>query len=248
MEHNELLELIKSSPDQRIEAIFTHKNGEKKRLRLAIAEGGTQVLVLAKGRKRYGHTLRRFKDCSIGQWEVVSIEPIAPPDPAEVWEKSWRKVLEHLEESGLFPEVADSIRRALEMGYETVQEQRKLYDSGEYTGREERFLKVAHRLMLRPKDGRIDYDILWHMYYPAQVKRMYFGKRMNTTIHELIEEAMKNRTPYRSAREYNGSYDASFCYHPEINNATYSEEYKDCGNGHYYLAIGAHHAVFWEDD
>jgi hypothetical protein len=30
--------------------------------------------------------------------------------------------------------------------------------------------------------------------------------------------------------------------------ASYSEEYRNCGNGHYYLMFDATHAIFYEDD
>ena len=44
------------------------------------------------------------------------------------------------------------------------------------------------------------------------------------------------------------SYDVSFSYDPKLQHAWYSEEYKNCGNGHYYLALDETHALFYEDD
>jgi hypothetical protein len=44
------------------------------------------------------------------------------------------------------------------------------------------------------------------------------------------------------------SYDVHYTYNAKEKKAFYSEEFKDCGNGHYYLAIDNTHALFYEDD
>jgi hypothetical protein len=50
-----------------------------------------------------------------------------------------------------------------------------------------------------------------------------------------------------SYRGDNG-YDASFSYNPKLNKAWYSEEFRGCGNGHYYVALNSTHCLFVEDD
>ena len=63
-----------------------------------------------------------------------------------------------------------------------------------------------------------------------------------------VAECIKNGTNF--SRRWENGYDNSV----EIANrdgeklAWYSEEYRGCGNGHYYLMFDATHAIFYEDD
>ncbi len=77
------------------------------------------------------------------------------------------------------------------------------------------------------------------------LKSMYFGK---STKDEKIEIkcAIEDRRPYSTRART--SYDVSFDYDPGKGKAWYSEEYKDCGNGHYYIALDESTALFIEND
>lgn len=84
-----------------------------------------------------------------------------------------------------------------------------------------------------------------------KIKKMTFhtGKwNAPITQHKLeeIAHAIDTKTEYHTSGR-NG-YDVSFEYNPETNRAWYSEEYKGCGNGHYYLALNRTHAIFYEND
>ena len=76
---------------------------------------------------------------------------------------------------------------------------------------------------------------------------MYFGKYDNARIKEEFKNALQNKTSYSSGR-IRVNYDVTLEYDADKNMAWYSEEYKNCGNGHYYLAIGPTTALFCEDD
>lgn len=82
--------------------------------------------------------------------------------------------------------------------------------------------------------------------YEFDTKAMYFGKMWNETEKEQIAEVLANKEKY-SVRHQAG-YDVSFSYNPKLNKAWYSEEYRGCGNGHYYIAIDATTALYVEDD
>ena len=62
----------------------------------------------------------------------------------------------------------------------------------------------------------------------------------------LITKAMNNKESITLSGRVD--YDVSFEYNAEKNKAWYSLEYKNCGNGHYYLALNDTHAIFCEDD
>ena len=75
---------------------------------------------------------------------------------------------------------------------------------------------------------------------------MYFGKYTNKDEKLEIKAALNDHRSY-STNAYT-SYDVSFEYNADKNMAWYSEEYKGCGNGHYYLALDENTALFCEDD
>lgn len=77
-------------------------------------------------------------------------------------------------------------------------------------------------------------------------KSMYFGKFWNPIKKQMIKECMEKKESVRFSTRVN--YDVSFEYDAERNKAWYSEEYRNCGNGHYYLAIDGNTALFYEDD
>lgn len=92
----------------------------------------------------------------------------------------------------------------------------------------------------------------FEMVMDCKIKKMSFHKysfQKHDTEYVLgrIANAIDNKEKYISGKYYNG-YDVSVEYNPEKNGAWYSEEFKDCGNGHYYLMLNRTHAVHYEDD
>lgn len=77
-------------------------------------------------------------------------------------------------------------------------------------------------------------------------KSMYFGKFWNAQKKQMIKDCMDKKESVRFSTRVN--YDVSFEYDADKNRAWYSEEYRNCGNGHYYLAIDENTALFYEND
>lgn len=105
------------------------------------------------------------------------------------------------------------------------------------------------------KEGQPNYFSLYSLtnnldYIDNKIKKMVFHKGNNRQktlrIQSKIKEAIEKKVEYKETSQ-NG-YDVSFHYDPKLNKAWYSEEYKDCANGHYYLALNSTHAWFYEDD
>ena len=74
---------------------------------------------------------------------------------------------------------------------------------------------------------------------------MYFGWQ-NDAIKIQLADAIKAHKDYSDTAR--ASYDVSIRYNADKHMAWYSEEYKNCGNGHYYLALDHNTAVFCEND
>jgi hypothetical protein len=76
---------------------------------------------------------------------------------------------------------------------------------------------------------------------------MNFGEEQLNQV-KLMEIARALHSKQNISISGRTNYDVSFEYNAEKGMAWYSEEYKNCGNGHYYLALNGTHAIFWEDD
>lgn len=87
----------------------------------------------------------------------------------------------------------------------------------------------------------------FYMFNRPKIKSISFGnKGLTEWYRNRITNAMKNKEKL-SLFERAG-YDLSFEYNPEKNKAWWSEEYRGCGNGHYYIMLDDRHALFCEDD
>ena len=92
----------------------------------------------------------------------------------------------------------------------------------------------------------VNTTIIWNYAKFPKVKTMYFGKYRNEMISNTIKTNMAKKI--KTSETARANYDVSFEYNPENNKAWYSEEYKNCGNGHYYIALNNKQALFVEDD
>lgn len=233
-----------------------------------LEEDGTVFIFNPRGR-RYG--LRTSDEWFISSRYMVEYTPDV--DAAKLWERRVRNVIKKLDASGLWPDIKRDFEIMLEIGYEN-RRKLQLLNSNEcdalliesrayinnqhdeqaienyrlalerYYGELEREVPQAfyrtERGFLHPRT-----DLLYEM-SDAMTKSMYFGKGLNDLTKHEIAEAMAAKRRYTATART--SYDVSFEYDPERNKAWYSEEYRDCANGHYYLAIDANTALFYEND
>ena len=109
-------------------------------------------------------------------------------------------------------------------------------------------VKSKYPFMIKTDDNGKEHiitDYIWEL-SECTLKSMYFGKWDNTTIKDNIRRALAEKRKH--SESVTVSYDVSFEYNPELKKAWYSEEYRNCGNGHYYLALSENTAVFAEND
>ena len=221
--------------------------------RLARSSQG-YVMVMHPDRKRYGFyvTWSSFK---------CIIFPEKKATENDKWVYSWTNVLNRLEKSGLWEDVANDVRIALSVGYDKIKqaynidnEYDNILDYAENNKQQAiKIQAIDARLVGSREDGTlyVDTSIVWYMYKIAKVKKMHFGKKwLNDKELADIANALENKLPITVSTDgrFTNGYDVSYNYQPEDNKAWYSEEYRGCGNGHYYLALDATHALFYEDD
>lgn len=179
-----------------------------------------------------------------GTWESLSPKE-SILNAAQRWKRSWQKVEKYLAASGFWKERLNAVRLGLEIGYEKIQQASKADHAGPYETCKERILAIDPRLT--------DTFLYWNMSRPAKVKAMYFSKfhERNARYRKQIAEAVAQKKALSVHDQ--ASYDTTFEYKPfsEAQGgpaAWYSEEFRGCGNGHYYIALDGVHALFMEDD
>jgi len=239
----DILEQIGKMYDARARSInVTYDDGFKKKIRIFKASTGA-ICQYKKGSSRRGYEIHLTG--------IVSVSAVTSKKSEEQkWIDGWKKVDAKLEKSGLWDDIRAEIKLAFEIGYPKLKQMSNIYWSLNTDGGQVDFFKKHCPLLLLKRDDGTEYvntTVLWHYDKLPKVKKMMFAKKFyNESILKRIQEAMDKKVSIREDHRYN--YDVSFEYNPEKNKAWFSEEYRNCGNGHYYIALNATHALYMEDD
>ena len=252
---NNLIEKIKN-PDNYNFFFMQSIRGEdgiehikKEKARYFVTRDG-RIARYAKNKKRFGYPVDDIN-------KIVIEDKKFTKSPEQKWRDSWMKVSHRLEKSGLYQDLLENIKLALEIGYEKIRIAYDIYWKSDKNlsyednqkARNEEIKNLDERLS---KNEQPNTEILWHIRRLARVKKMNFGKptlndgMTNIEKLQMIAKALKNKKETSVCGRAN--YDVSFSYNPKLNKAWYSEEYRGCGPGHYYLALDETHALFYEDD
>lgn len=206
-----------------------------------------EPLLMRKGSRRFGTYLM--------DTDIVHLRPIASTkSDADKWAYQVREVVRRLTASGLWPEIKADAEAALALGHGAMKAAYDLYWSErDDAKRLAAFKERWPSLVERNPEGKefVNTSRLWMFAKTPRIKAMRFhpgkfGDRRNEQVLLFIETAIRERRPYTASGRT--SYDVSFEYNPETRKAFYSEEFRGCGNGHYYLALDATHCVWCEDD
>jgi hypothetical protein len=216
-------------------------DGTKIKLRLFKTSYGVPGY-FAKGKHKRGYAIS-----SLNLTDLIPDTPKHNKTPEEKWRKAWNKVLSRLQKSGLWESVQKEIETALSIGYETMN---KAYDTERSAGSDkevEVIEAIDTRFVELNDEGKkfVKYSLIWAYAKMPIVKKMHFGV-LNESILQQIKEAMEKKQTFHADGQH--GYDISFEYNAEKNKAFYSEEFKGCGNGWYYLATDSSHALFFEKD
>lgn len=211
----------------------------------AVREDVDHVFVFLKGKRKYG---RRYLNADF----LMDYQLIEKKDETEEWHRRIRRAIRCLEKSGLWTDKLPVLHNMLLMTWEDHQEINKQYwDSPrpvDFTTSEwdiwfqkYPFIKVYDNAGV----PYIDNTYFWDG-SDVKLKSMYFG-RLNQLHKEDIKQSIQEKRTCNLYRIPVG-YDVTFNYNPNLNKAWYAEEYRGCGNGHYYIALDHNTAWFMEDD
>jgi len=192
---------------------------ERKKRRLFTSEG--YVCELKKGCRRYGYKVNTKE---VEGWQNIAVRDAL----VDAW-KNLQKVNKLLEKSGLWTELATSLKKLETLGYSNFIDYSKLDYDGRHKWEQE-------------NNCPINMDDLIHS-LKLGIKCVNWESQL---MKSQMLQAMMTKTKFN--RSWTKGYDNNAEYNPDCNRAWYSEEYRGCANGHYYLMIDYTHALFGEDD
>ena len=230
-------------------------NLSSKKVRCRREDGGT-VFVYGPKRRRYGWRYTEENFLSMYTPET------SKKNETEQWHSRLKRAIKCMHFSGLWPEIKQQFENELKMTWEDRKEMCDIYwDRRTWVGGKPMF-KTPEEMdaLWQPFYDKYPFAFTKDIYGHLQVntgylfevskctlKSMYFGKGLNDDIKAELKYAIEDRRPWSQDR-IRTSYDVSVKYDPGEQKAWYSEEYKNCGNGHYYLMLDHSTALFLEND
>ena len=214
--------------------------GGSKIVRLWKTDDG-RIAILGKGKKKWGHELSGYDH--FDEWATLSLVEHDEIDYYKRFVKRATDGLKMLTESGLWSDIKQSIEHFFAL---TESEQRELVNDI-MTDSYELFYKEVYK-----ENGKYSwvhgYQVFESFVRKTCWKSIAWCKWERERMSAEVADCIKNGREF--SRRWENGYDNSV----EIANrngeklAWYSEEYRGCGNGHYYLMFDATHAIFYEDD
>ena len=227
---------------------------ETKQYRVKLANGKTKIVrmwlhtdgypcIIGKGKKHYGHYINTW--CGeTDDW--VSIAEVKKQDTDYVKRivRRAKDAQKMLAASGLWSNIKKEIDDFLALSDEEISEFVKAATTDFY---ENVFCK------LQEGDNKFPwlhtYQVFESFLKPTCWKAPNFSRWFSAEKEQLRLSIENKRNYNRRWREgYDNSVEVRFDREDGISRGWYSEEFKDCGNGHYYLLFDATHAIFYEDD
>lgn len=209
-------------------------------VRMAKGRDGT-FFEYAKGKKNRGWYISREE--AGRRYTLID----TPEKQEEDRKKTIRRAIKCLKKSGLWPEMVPIFENLLTVPLEKIRVFKRY--GWEYNSRFKKDLPEDKKKEVEAIISEFPFlkngDYLSDFIGPFKLKSMYFGA-CNKQEKEQIKKHLEEKKDY-SGYGYT-SYDVSFTYNAEKKKAWYSEEYRGCGNGHYYIALDENTALWMEDD
>lgn len=229
MNHSQVKEIVEKSihDSSNYNFLVTYADGTKERKRMFISTDG----YVCEFKKR-----SRTRGRCIGSEELWrTVEPITKDtDKVTICKRNTKNIIKYLTASGLWPDILENMMKLQQLNDEDLEYLCKC----EY-GEHNTFMQEHGIEHISPD-----------MYYSLLSKRgiitINWGGAYNDWIKRGWLNALNEKRKY--SMRWTVSYDNSIEYNPEGERAWYSEEYRGCGNGHYYLLLDEKHAAFREDD
>lgn len=229
MNHSQVKEIVEASirDSRNYNFVVTMANGDKERKRLFISRDG----YVCEFKKR-SRTRGRCISCE-ELWK--SVEPVKnETDKVKVCKRNTKNIIKYLSASGLWPDILENMTKLQDLSDEDL---RYLCEC-EYD--------EHNKFMQEKAIEHISPDMFYSLISKRGIITINWGGAYNNWIKQGWLNALNEKRKY--SMRWTVNYDNSVEYNPDGNRAWYSEEYRGCGNGHYYLLLDEKHAAFREDD
>lgn len=199
-------------------------NGETRVMRLFYHDDSDTICYYKKGSRKYGYPLRDYTNITLHQQKKT--------DEIKQARRFLKKFIAILTESGLWKNMLDN---AIAINNLSDEDLLRYLKGDEW--------EVAKELGIK----RFGTDTL-SCTIKKGFKKINYHK-YDTWVEEQFAKCIKEKKEFRMAwrKGYDNSVDCRLG-EDGIMRAWYSEEFKGCGNGHYYLAVNSTHAIFCEND
>ena len=180
----------------------------------------------------------RTKGRLISLGDIVSVQPILVTSDTRIRKcrNTLKNVVKYLTASGFWTPMLNGAKYFLTL---TDDELLALCDYDHY-----------HKVMgeLRNKNIKWFGSDSFSSLFNKPIKTMNFDKYDREFQKKLLAENIANKVniSHRWVNGYDNSYEVHF--DKDFPRAWYSEEFRGCGNGHYYFLLDNCHAIFGEDD
>ena len=220
----EFIELVKNANREGLYRFVVYYNNKREVKRLFISRSG-EVCEFNKSSKKYGTIL----DVS----NIVNIEVIKPKSEIDIFKKNVNKIIKYLSDSGLWQEKLEDCKYLTTLtDDEIISLKKNFYDESK-----------KHNIRLW------GIDCFYSFFEERGIKSVnYEDKFHKDFVVKNIKQSIRDNENYHTTWRKN--YDNSIRIENSNNNLRgwYSEEYKNCGNGHYYYLLDATHALYGEKD
>ncbi len=242
MEYHQAIQIVDESKRNRhFTAVI---DGKRENLRLFVSSEGI-LCQFKKGSKKWGYPI----DPEL----LMKISSLTPydqkTDGVKIFRRNLEKIIKHLSASHLWPQILEDAKALQKIDDALIQEwanksRRELYE----TSRDLRDNGILPEQTEQTYDCGLTCELFANLFDAKSIKTINYhswGKEMDI---EKFAKAISNREHYNYS--WHKGYDNSIGVRDDsgVLKAWYSEEYRGCGNGHYYLALSATHAIFHSDD
>lgn len=229
MEASKAFDFVSNNDAYKDTYIITLEDGKIEKKRLFAAEGA--ICAIPKGKRSVG---LKVSICDILKWKSIHATPKPNVDLVKRMKTRANKLLALLSDSGMWESMRTQVEEFLKLKDEDIK--RFFVDMSAYDAR-------------RDYQGMFPWLTSCNVFDNMKGKKFWATPRYASSFQrEDVEGMIEKATDKYVSRSWRNGYDCSVSYDPSLKQMWYSEEYKGCGNGHYYLMADKKHAFYFEDD
>ena len=230
MEYNDVYNTI----SKKIEKYVYVSEGKKHEIRLFISVNN-DICFAPKGRRKYGYVVYVSE---MDKWDsLTKVNKGNKTDLVKRMRKRAESGIEMLNESGLWLDIKKELMKFIDLSNDDI---RRDFIDGD----------IYETYLTKKYDWLKSYQVFFALKAKKCWKNPSFDKYdlSKDNVIDYFKRSISDKKPIRFT--WRNVYDNTL----EILNDNgiyrgfYSEEFRGCGNGHYYLLFDATHAIFYEDD